>query len=367
MKNVLLTAYGSMGRLYANLISSGKVDGLHLQAVICRHPAKNPGVYGHGAGVFQSFEEALEKAGRLDAVIITSPHKTHVQYIKQALEAGLEVLCEKPLSDTLASTNELEMLPSHERERISMIFNWRSRASMQCLKARLQRLGRISYIHWIANFWYRTDYYHKSSPWRSTWSGEGGGLLINQAQHLLDIWNFLFGLPDSVYAEVDYGKWRDISVDDGFTALLSYDDGRKGVLASSTIDSPGSNHLEVHGENGKLVLDGKRLVITENVCSSIDFAREADSIGGLRCHSETIDFPEDEDEYVKMLSSFADGCHVAGLEDGRNALMLAQAIYLSAWKGCPVRTRQDDEEYGAFIKEKLAGERSGTHQGLDTQ
>ena len=196
MKKVIVLGFGSMGKLYCNRIVGGFISEMQLYGIVCRNIQKHPDVYSYGVKVYDSFDQAIQEKECFDAVIITCPHKSHIDYITKAIQNGLEVLCEKPISDSLEEALSLLNQPTELNTKISMIFNWRKRKSIIEIKKRLDILGRINHIVWIANFWYRTDFYHKSSPWRSTWEKEGGGLLINQAQHLIDVWCYLFGLPD---------------------------------------------------------------------------------------------------------------------------------------------------------------------------
>ena len=356
MKNAVVIGFGSMGRLYCDKIRGNLIPGLSLAGIVCRNRAKYPGVTGYGVPVYSSFDEALSSGDPFDSVIITSPHKSHAGYIRSAADHGLSVLCEKPLSDSLREALSLCELPLSQREKIFMIFNWRQRRSVRLLKEKIGTLGRINHIIWTGNFWYRTAFYHKSNTWRSTWKGEGGGLLINQAQHLLDVWIYLFGMPSSVFADVEYGKWNGISVDDSFEVLMKYDDGKRGVLVSSTIENPGSNRLEVHGENGKLVLDGKTLTVCRNAMSSIRYSEIADKISGLDYSEKVLDVSDDVDEYDAVLRSFASGYGSATLEDGADALMLAAGIYISSWKNIPAAIPVEVSSFEEFVAARLEEE-----------
>lgn len=362
MKKAVIIGFGSMAKIYADKLLKGLIPNLSLFGFVCRNSEKYPEVSALGVKVFTSFDEALKERAAFDAVIVATPHKTHVEYALKAIRAGLYVLIEKPIASDLVSAELLLHLSKEEQNKCAMVFNWRTRDEIQRVKSILDgnELGKINHIIWTANFSYRTAYYHVSSAWRSTWEGEGGGLCINQDQHLFDAWNYFFSLPDEVYAQVEYGKWNGIKVDDSFEALFSYKDGKRGVLISSTIESPGTNRLEIHGEKGKLILEETHLELYLNEVSSIDFSKTAKVTTGIPFTKTEEDYPTEKDEeYVRVLKRFSLKVNGQGdccptIEDGEKALRLASAIYLSAFKGEKISTDFLAKEYLPFIEEKLS-------------
>ena len=241
-----------------------------------------------------------------------------------------------------------------------MIFNWRTRPCYRRIKEIVEegRLGRISHVIWIANLWYRTPAYHRLGSWRSSWSGEGGGILINQMQHIFDIWLWLFGMPDAVRAAVEFGKFSEIAVDDSADLLFEYENGLRGICITSSGESPGSNHLEIHGSRGKLVADRETLKLYENEVSTDEFAgREDGALTGIPFTESEPDLPEAVEEYAAILQNFADhllkGAKLtAPVGAGLAALEMANGAYLAAWLGRRVEYPVDRELYERLLKQK---------------
>lgn len=360
MKKAVIVGYGNMGSRYADMIYSGGIEGLSLYGILCRNRAGQEKIMAHmpGAVIFPDEESMFGHVADFDAVIITTPHREHVRVVAGAQRAGLHVLCEKPLGISAA---EGAAVTGDRKQVCAMVFNWRAREIYRQVHALLeeQALGRLHTAVWTANFWFRPEYYHRLSSWRSTWKGEGGGLLINQCQHLLDMWNRLFGQPQEVYARIGYGRFCDIEVDDSVTLLFSHKDGMTGTLISSTGDSPGSNRLEIHGEYGKLVVENESgITIYRNQVSTAEVSRNA------REPNPVIPFEEDcreilqeRDEYAVILQNFADAMHgktlpLASLSDGLKALETANAAYLSDWQGRRVSIPCRPEEYLRELRER---------------
>lgn len=360
MKRAVILGYGNMGSLYAGKIYRGEIEGLQLYGIVCRNPQRReelsremPGVVTYG-----NEEDMFRDSESFDAVIITTPHREHVRAVGRARAAGLHVLCEKPLgvsagecADGLeepdggmssADTCCAESWGSRNQNTVcAMVFHWRAKEIYRQAKKILEegRLGRLHTAVWTANFWFRPEYYHRLSSWRSSWKGEGGGLLINQCQHSLDMWNWLFGQPSQVYARIGYGVYSDITVDDRVSLLFSHSNGLEGTLLSSTGDSPGSNRLEIHGEMGKLILEDERtLVLCRNERSTSQVSRTARQANPVIPYTEERwEIVQEKEEYEAVLQNFADVMHgkaepLAGLMDGMRALQNANAAYLSDWK-----------------------------------
>lgn len=366
---VVIIGYGSMGRLYSDMIATGRIPELGLFGICCRNQAYHEEISRSfpGVRIYTSDTQALSDRGSYDAVIITTPHKTHVQIAASAFSNGFHVLCEKPIGVSLKDAKALQAVADATDRRFAMIFNWRTREVYRKAKELISQgaLGRISHAVWIANLWYRTAYYHHLNPWRSSWTGEGGGLAINQMQHVLDIWIWLLGVPDEVRSSVSYGKFNDIPVDDSFEILCTYRDGLHGVCIASSGESPGSNRLELHGTLGKLVIEGNLLRIYRNEVASDVFSRTAVVTTGIPFKEQEFLFEDrGHAEYEDILrdfgrSVFSGGSPIAPLSAGVDALTVANAIYLSSWKDRSVHIPFDDIEYQRLLDERIACENVG--------
>ena len=135
-----------------------------------------------------------------------------------------------------------------------MMFNQRTdhiyRKMHQLVPQRRARSDKAR-ISWIITSWYRPQVYYDSGAWRATWAGEGGGVLLNQCPHNLDLWQWICGMPVKVYAHMHFGKWHDIEVEDDVTAYVEYANGATGTFITSTGDTPGTNRFEILLDKGK--------------------------------------------------------------------------------------------------------------------
>ena len=214
-------------------------------------------------------------SGQVDAVIIATPHYSHPLVAIEALRHGLHVLVDKPLAVHVADGHRMLTAPRDPRLRFGVMFQERSRPVHRTIKAMLQDgvLGDMRRVQWVVTDWFRSHAYYQSSPWRATWNGEGGGLLINQCPHHLDLLQWFVGLPTRVTAHIALGKYHPIKVEDEVTAFLEYPNGATGVFIASTGEAPGTNRLEIVGEKGKLVLEQGTLTLFENVMETSVFSR----------------------------------------------------------------------------------------------
>jgi predicted dehydrogenase len=205
-------------------------------------------------------------------------------------------------------------------------------------------IGTVHRINWIITDWFRTDAYYNSGSWRATWKGEGGGLIVNQLPHNLDLLQWIFGMPSSVRASCLFGHHHAIEVEDEVNAILDYPDGASAVIVSSTGESPGTNRLEVAGDLGKLVLEGDRLTIHRNAVSMREFSRTSkECFAKPPCSVEVIEFPDrGGDQHVAILRNFtAAVLHgeplIAPATEGIHSVELGNAMLLSSINDMTVR------------------------------
>lgn len=343
-----------MGSKYASRIYNGEIQDLSLYGILCRNSAGQQQIRESmpEAVIFPDEDSMFAESDKFDALIITTPHKEHVRVVKKARQEGLHVLCEKPLGVTAKECGEL--LTDNSKTICAVIFNWRARDTYREVHEYIKsgKLGKLHQVIWTANFWYRPECYHKASAWRSSWSGEGGGLLINQSQHLLDMWNWLFGQPCEVSAQIAYGYYSNIQVDDKAALFFRHENGMWGTFLSSTGDSPGTNRLEIHGEMGKLVVeDNKYISFYENESSTTQVSKTSqDMYYKIPFHEKKWEVTQKKDEYTVILQNFADAMEgraepMATLSDGYKAIENTNAAYLSDWQHKAMAIPCDEEEY----------------------
>ncbi|MGA8656480.1 MAG: Gfo/Idh/MocA family oxidoreductase [Chthoniobacterales bacterium] len=267
-----IVGIGAMGTIHAQNVVDGKVPRCQLTAVcdpkverLKRFPS---------AQAFVSADDFLESP-EIDAVLIATPHYFHTTIGIQALESGRHVLVEKPISVHKADAERL--LSAHRRsdQVFAAMFNQRTDPFFLKLNqlVRSGDLGAIRRVNWTITNWFRTEAYYRSSSWRATWSGEGGGVLLNQCPHNLDLYQWIFGMPASVRAFCHFGRYHDIEVEDDVTAYLEYADGMTAIISTSTGEAPGTNRLEVAAEKGKVVIENDEFLFTRNEVPMSEFSR----------------------------------------------------------------------------------------------
>ena len=360
-----LIGFGGMGRIYAQMIGAGMVPGMELCGVCCRQEEGQQLLRDRfpGVAVYGDLEDMVAHGQDYDAVIIVTPHTSHISIGWQFAKMGKHILMDKPAG---ISAGEVEGLVRYCEEQglaFSMIFNNRQLPVFQAMKEKLDSgiLGTLHRAVWICNDWYRSPAYHASAGWRSSWAGECGGMMVNQNPHFLDMWNWFFGLPDKVYASMEFGRYNDFLVDDAVDLQLFYKSGFHGTFVSATGEAPGINRLEVWGSKGRLTMEGNKIIFAENEVSTEEFGRvntEKFARIPYRIQEEVID--RQVNPYGIIMQNFAEHLlhGVPRLTTGRDGLkqvQLANAIYVSGWEERKVTLPVEEETYrkGLDLRQKM--------------
>jgi predicted dehydrogenase len=351
---------GVMGRHHAAGILAGKVPRLELTAAAESNPEKLAGL--SGVKAFDSLE-AMIGSGLIDAVLIATPHYFHTSMGIAALKAGLHVLVEKPIS--VHKADALALLRAHRRKRqvFAAMFNQRTDPYFLHLRERIASgdLGEIRRVNWIITNWFRTERYYASGSWRATWAGEGGGVLLNQCPHNLDLLQWLFGQPKRVRAFCRFGQYHDIEVEDDVTACLEFPNGATGVFIASTGEAPGTNRLEVTAERGRVVYENDRMVFTMNATPMSEFSRTSEAAFSQPATTETVfTAPDHGPQHFGVLRNFTeailDGAPLfSPAADGLQSLELANAMLLSTWTDRTVELPISAARYAKLLAQKVAG------------
>jgi predicted dehydrogenase len=264
-----MVGLGIMGRRYYTMLRT--LAGVEVTALCVRQLDTIQDLPG---AKFADYRQ-LCASGQVDAVLIATPHYSHPPIAIEALRHGLHVLVDKPLAVHVADGHRMLAAHGDTTRRFGVMLQERCRPLYVTIKSMLQEgvLGDIRRVSWIVTDWFRPQAYYQSSPWRATWQGEGGGLLINQCPHHLDLLQWFVGLPRRVTAHIGLGKYHPIEVEDEVTAFLEYPNGATGVFIASTGEAPGTNRLEIAGEKGKLVLEQDTLTLFENAIETSVFSR----------------------------------------------------------------------------------------------
>ncbi len=357
---------GNMGSSHAKNLFDGEIKGAVLGA-ICdlkesrRQWAKEK--FGEELPVFEDYKELL-KSGTCDVVIIATPHYLHPVIAIDAFNAGLNVISEKPVGVYTKAVREMMEVAKKSGKAFGVMFNQRTNPIYRKMRDIIQsgELGELKRFVWIITDWYRTQYYYDSGDWRATWSGEGGGVLMNQCPHNLDLWQWIFGMPKSVTAFCDYGKYHDIEVEDDVTAYAKYENGATAVFITSTGECPGTNRLEITGSKGALIAEGKTLTWIKNeedervYCynSKEGFKKVANTKEVL---TPEYDMPEQHKGIMQNFTNHllhGEELLASGYE-GVNGLLLCNSIMLSSWKNTTIEIGADgnEDEFYELLKEKI--------------
>ncbi len=373
MKKVRLgiIGVGNMGSAHLNNIMARKCPEIEVTAVADIDTARldNARAIVEKARVehpeipeIATFTDAMEliSSGQVDAIIVAVPHYDHPRYCIAGLQAGLHVMSEKPAGVYAEQVRELiAEADRHPGQYYALMFNQRTNPLYAKMRQLVQsgELGQIRRTNWIITNWYRPQAYYNSGAWRATWSGEGGGVLLNQCPHNLDLWQWICGMPCKVSANLHYGKWHDIEVEDDATVYVEYPNGATGTFVTSTGDAPGTNRFEIVLDGGTLICDGNSLVLKKLDVAEPEFSRtNTVPFNSPKCETITVDCSGcgDNSQHVGILNAFA-AAILRGeplLADGRegiNGLTISNAMHLSSWLGKPIELPMDD----ALFKQEL--------------
>ncbi len=360
--NTLIIGIGNMGTAHAACIGGGKIKGMHLYAVcdtdndrleFCKSNYSD-------AVLYSDWQEAVVDKN-VDAVIIAVPHPLHADIAMFALNHGKHVLVEKPVDIRISKALELNRVADKTDRVFGIMFNQRTNnlyaKAREIVKS--GELGDLKRSVWIITNWYRSQYYYDSGCWRATWAGEGGGVLLNQAPHNLDLWQWICGMPQSITAYCDTAKYHNIEVEDDVTILARYKNGATGTFITSTGEYPGTNRLEISGTLGKIVIENKKLMFWK-------LKKDEREV----CFSDNTNSPKPEYDYFEydyknatahagILQNFTNAVLFGDelLADGRegiNQLMITNAAYLSSFKNnCTLTLPVDENEYDSFLDERI--------------
>lgn len=356
-----IVGIGNMGFSHAKQVLAGKISRLELTAVADMDPAKLnrvPQVKG-----FASADEMMA-SGMIDAILIATPHYDHTTIGIKALKAGLHVIVEKPISVHRADCERLiAAYKGREKKQVfAAMFNQRTDRYYQKIRELIQsgELGEIRRVNWIITNWFRTHAYYASGGWRATWAGEGGGVLLNQCPHNLDLFQWMFGMPVTLSANCQFGKYHDIEVEDDVTATMTFKNGATGVFITSTGEAPGTNRLEIVAERGKLVYEDDKIRYTRNEIPMGEYSRTtSESFGRPATWDVNIPAAGHGGQHNEVLQNFTDAILdgstlIAPAPEGIHSVELANAMLLSAWTQKPVTLPIDGKKYERLLKAKIA-------------
>ena len=367
--NVAVIGIGNMGSAHAACIAENKIKGMSLAAVCDISKEKISAFYKKYPDVkcCTNYEELFcDKS--LDGVIIAVPHHLHTEIAVKAFESGLNVMLEKPADISVSRVRKLNEAAKKSGKVFSVMFNQRTNPLFAKARkiVRSGDLGELKRTVWIITNWFRTQSYYNSGNWRATWSGEGGGVLLNQAPHNLDLWQWICGMPESVTAFCNVARYHNIEVEDDATILTSYKNGATGIFTTSTGEYPGTNRLEITCDKGKIVLeDGILKLYKLKIPSSDVIANSNEGFAKIPYDYTEIKQESPETAHKGILQNFTNAVLygeelISSGYDGINELMISNAAYLSQWQGnSKIFLPFDEALYDRLLSEK--SEKSKKH------
>lgn len=355
---------GNIGTVHARYLLAGTVKEACLTAVCDNNPDKHPAIrqlVGDEVAMF-SDAEAMLKSGLIDAVIVATPHYDHPGLSMLAMRNGIHTLCEKPAGVYTAQVREMNEFARGCNVVFGMMFNQRPNPLYQKVKDLIDssELGELRRSNWIITNWYRSQSYYNSGGWRATWKGEGGGVLLNQDPHQLDLWQWLVGMPVRMRAFCQFGKHRQIEVENEVTAYAEYANGATGVFITTTAEAPGTNRLEIAGDRGKVVVEDGKLRFWRLRESETEFnSRWENGFGEPECWEVTIPVAPECSEHHVITANFAAAVlHGTPLlapgTDGIHGLTLSNAMHLSTWTDDWVDLPFDEALFKKLLDERIA-------------
>lgn len=370
---------GNMGSTHTTNILAGMTPDVELAAVADRLPARREwakGVLPSGTPVFGDGSELI-RSGRCGAVLIATPHYDHPPLSIEAFKMGIHVLCEKPAGVYTKQVREMNKVAAESGLVFAMMFQQRTNSVFRKMHDMVQdgSLGAIKRVSWIITNWYRTQSYYDSGDWRATWDGEGGGVLLNQCPHNLDLFQWICGMPSAVRAFCHNGKWHNIEVEDDVTVYLEYPNGATGTFITTTADAPGTNRFEITTEWGKLVNEENTdLTLYKLDMNEREFCKTAK--GGFDKPKVTVEkigtdgsFPA----HVGVINAFAGKILrgtplVAEGYEGINGLTLSNAMHLSSWLDTTVKLPLDEDRFLEELTKRraLSPKKQGTGVVFDS-
>ena len=360
---------GNMGSFYARQFAEHEIPGAVIGAVCDVRPDRIPGEIDIP---YYSDHIRMMESGAVDAVIVTTPHTSHPDICIEAFRRGLHVLVEKPLAVTKSQAARVNAAYEGTAESglvFGIMFNQRCIGYYSRLKSLIEggELGRIQRFQWTVTDWFRPECYYRSGGWRATWEGEGGGVLMNQSPHQIDMIQWLFGMPERVHAFGGLGKYHSIEVEDEVSAYMEFPGGGSGLFITSTGEAPGSNRLEIAADRGRVIVENGTIERLQNETDTSMFSRTSeDPFSAPANRRVSVPFEKsDEEEHAAVIRRFAEavsgGSGNAGLAahgtEGIRQVELTNAMILSLISGSTVELPLSADAYDGMLDGLIAESR----------
>ena len=355
---------GNMGMSHINNFVEGRMPEIDITCVADIDPKKFDAAKEKlpEAVCFNTSDELIN-SGLCDAVIIATPHYDHPPIAIAALNAGIHVMSEKPAGVYTKQVRELIEVADKAEATYAIMFNQRTNCIYRKVKEIVEsgEYGELKRVSWIITDWYRTQAYYNSGGWRATWEGEGGGVMLNQCPHQLDLWQWICGMPSKIKAICHEGKWHDIEVEDDVSIYVEYPNGATGTFITTTGDYPGTNRLEITLDKAKLVCENGVLTVYELDQATSEFtANSEEGFGSIEYKTFEAELDGRNVQHPEVMNKFAGAILrgeplTASGQEGINGLMISNAAFLSSWLGKTVSLPIDEDLFYTMLQEKIKG------------
>ncbi len=349
---------GNMGASHAEKLFAGECEEITLAAVCDikeerRTWAKEK--FGDSVAIFDDAEKMMD-SGLIDALIVAVPHYDHPKYAIMSMKKGLHTMVEKPAGVYTNQVLEMNKIADECGVVFAIMMNQRTNCIYRKMREIVKsgELGEIRRTNWLITSWYRSQIYYDSGDWRATWSGEGGGVLLNQCPHNLDLWQWICGMPSKVTAKMHFGKWHNIEVEDDVSVYVEYPNGATGAFITSTGDACGTNRFEIVLEKGKLVAEAInkqfKLHMWKTDVSEEDFLKTSvKPFDNRKFEYSEVETDGENPQHMGVFKAFAANIlHgtplVADGREGINGLTLSNAMHLSAFTNSEIELASFDHD-----------------------
>jgi len=368
---------GNMGSAHASNIYQHKIEHLILTAVCDVDNERLEWAkqeFGSSLRRYTQYQEMIQ-SGDVDAVLIAVPHPLHPVIAIEALNAGIHVLLEKPAGIECESVRRMNEAWEASGKVFAIMYNQRTNSLYRMLKNDIEegKLGTVKRFVWNISNWYRSQAYYDSAVWRATWNGEGGGVLMNQCPHNLDLWQWMIGMPKRIRAFLKYGHYHNIQVEDDASIYAEYENGATAVFLTSTGEYPGTNRIEVSGTRGKAVLEYGvlRYYLLEEDEREVCF-HSKEAMPSIEIRNEQVYPFEEESGHIGILRNFTNAILYGeelispGIE-GINTVTLINAAYLSDWTNSIVELPLDEKQYLKYLTLRQENEQNRRKPEIQTE
>lgn len=363
---------GNMGSAHAKNIMEGKCPDFELTAIADLKSARlgwAKNELSENITLFDNAEKMLD-SGLIEACIISIPHYEHSKYAIECMKRNIHVMVEKPAG---VYTKQVKEMNNESKKHPDIVFgmmfnqrtNWIYRKMRELVQSK--KYGNIRRTNWIITNWYRPQAYYDSGDWRATWSGEGGGVLLNQCPHQLDLWQWICDMPVKIEAHLHYGLWHDIEVEDDVTAYVEYANGATGTFITSTGDACGTNRFEIQMDKAKIIAEDDKLQIFEFDMTEQEFSKiNTEPFGTVPVHEIIPETDGENPQHIGVLNAWGGAILrgeplIADGTEGINGLTISNAMHLSSWLNKEITLPFDDELFYFELKKRIAVSRRKTN------